>query len=88
MVRVSLSNTVVDDAWLRRLGCLRELRLLWLDGATVTDGGLRVVGRSMPHLEILVLNETQVTNAGLAELAGFARLRGLFLGEQASRTQG
>ena len=40
VVRVSLSNTVVDDAWLRRLGCLRELRLLWLDGATVTDAGL------------------------------------------------
>ena len=58
---------------------LVNLKELAVEDATITDDGLKVV-RSFPRLEILdVLRDQNISDAGLAALAGLVNLRQLSL---------
>jgi Leucine Rich repeat len=78
--RVNLSETVIDDSGLARLGALKDLEQLNLSGTNVTDAGLRHLS-GLARLEQVCLNETRVTDVGLDHLAGLERLKILALAD-------
>jgi internalin A len=70
---------IADDAILRRLAELDNLRSLSLNRSEVTDAGLVQLGR-LRKLTKLELAGTKVTDAGLARLKAFPELASLTLG--------
>jgi hypothetical protein len=78
---VELAWKEATDDGLKRLGFLKELRqlrILNLTGARITDKGLASLGRLI-GLEQLVLNSTPITDAGLKHLKGLRGLKNLQL---------
>jgi serine/threonine-protein kinase len=75
VVKVELAGAALDDAGLRRLATLTELRQLNLAGTNVTDAGLK----GLAALKELRLGGTAVTDAGLKELAALRALATLGL---------
>ena len=66
-VEVSLNGTPVNDAGLRDLAALTQLRALDLTGTNVTDKGLKQLA-ALTQLQTLDLAQTKVTDVGLREL--------------------
>ena len=66
-----------------RAGDFPALQRVNLNGAAVTDAGMKGVGRSS-HLRSLRLNGTEVTDAGVRELKGLAIRRDNRSGERES----
>ena len=75
-----------EDAGLKHLKDLHNLRDLYLVGAAVTDDGLRTIGR-LGTVESLCLVETQATDAGLAHLKGLNELKHLRLEGSAGKRE-
>jgi len=67
-----------NDADLKQLAGLAELRLLNLETSKMTDGGLAHL-KGMPQLEQLWLGRTPTTDAGLEHLKGMTGLQILLL---------
>jgi hypothetical protein len=82
-----LLGMYADDAALRNLGTLRNLSLLGLHGASITDDGLAPLER-LPQLEDLNLRETKITDAGLAHVGCMKALRVLNLSATAISDDG
>lgn len=80
---LSLSSNKFTDAGLEHIPEMTELKSLRLDDAQITNEGLRRLKQSglLTRLEFLVLNRTQITDAGLAYLQGMDRLKLLYLSE-------
>jgi hypothetical protein len=66
-IMVRLDGTRADDATLRQIACLTELRILNLGNTRVTDAGLEHL-KELDNVRFMGLAETAVTNAGLAHL--------------------
>ena len=64
----------VEDAGLKHLSRLPDLRQIHLGSTRVGDEGLRYLG-ALPLLEVLGVAETRVTDPGLRSLSGLKRLR-------------
>ncbi|HUQ90614.1 MAG TPA: hypothetical protein VM120_02960 [Bryobacteraceae bacterium] len=70
------ASSAMTDAQLAKLP--RDSRTLNLEGAQISDAGLRHVAR-LTNLEELNLSNTSVSDAGLAHLAGLQKLRKVVL---------
>ncbi|TET22104.1 MAG: hypothetical protein E3J71_07280, partial [Candidatus Stahlbacteria bacterium] len=75
-VRVS---SEIDDADLKHLAGLTNLRVLDLGATDITDAGLGHLS-GLTNLRVLDLKDTDITDAGLAHLKGLKNLRELYLG--------
>lgn len=78
MVGLELAKTRITAAGMRHLARL-PLTELRLEGSTVDDAGLRALRPLAGTLSSLYLNDTRVTDAGIAHLAGFEDLSWLEL---------
>jgi hypothetical protein len=67
LVSLDISSPAVDDAFLRQLGRLKNLRRLQLVGTKITDAGLAAIPATV-HLDLLTLSRTGITDAGLMSL--------------------
>lgn len=78
---VGLMSSRFTDTGLEHITGMTELRSLRLDDAQTTNKGLRRLKQSglLTGLEFLVLNRTQITDAGLAYLQGLDKLKLLYL---------
>jgi thiol-disulfide isomerase/thioredoxin len=77
LYEISLAGTRADDQTLAALAHLTELRSLDLVRTAITDRGLAAVAR-LRSLKWLALPE-EITDEGLAHLAGLPKLEGLLL---------
>jgi hypothetical protein len=79
LTRVALTDTSVDDDWLRQLAAFRSLERLQLGGCEdVGDAGLESIS-GLHSLEFLELYHTGVTDDGLSHLRDLQELRMLIL---------
>jgi internalin A len=76
---VTLSNTNIANAFLRRLRAAKRLESLWLDNTRVTDDGLTEL-YGITSLRRLSLSGTQSGDRGLAVFSKCRRLESLKLG--------
>jgi hypothetical protein len=79
VVELVLGGPRTTDDSLKKLSFLKELRqlrVLNLTGARITDDGLAALQR-LAGLERLILNSTPVTDAGLKHLTGLRNLNNL-----------
>lgn len=75
-----LESSSLDDAGLKQLAELRELRKLYLDQTKITNSGLESL-RRLSNLQHLSLTGTSISDNGLAELSGCGQLAFLYLDE-------
>jgi len=72
----------ITDAGAEKIGAMKTLFYLNLEGSAVTDNGIsKLYGLS--HLYSLNLSKSKVTDAGLASLQSLSTLRDLFLNDTA-----
>ena len=64
LIRLAAADTLIGDAFMKRLASATRLQLLHLSGTRVTDEGLRSLPR-LPKLKYLGLSYTSVGDAGL-----------------------
>lgn len=76
--RLSLATRYMDRRTLELLGRSRNLKLLYLDAASVTDSELAYLRDSI-HLQSLSLDDNQITDAGLEKISNLTNLEWLFL---------
>ena len=76
--RTAGTRVRADDATLAKIGRLRRLEDLNLNGTAVTDDGLAHL-EGLTELRGLDLSNTRVTDAGLAHLKKLHNLRGLYI---------
>lgn len=70
-------HAFVTDNGLSHLAPLRKLEILDLNGNSgVTDLGMKSLSKNLPGLTNLMVGETGVTDVGVVELKGLARLEG------------
>ncbi|TET21777.1 MAG: hypothetical protein E3J71_08485, partial [Candidatus Stahlbacteria bacterium] len=62
-------SSEIDDAGLKHLAGLTNLRWLWLGGTDITDAGLALL-KGLTNLRGLGLGGTNITDAGLGHLTG------------------
>lgn len=74
---VSVDNA--SDAGLAQIAKLSRLRMLYVNGPTITDAGLERIAH-LPDLRMLELGGPRITDAGLAHLQRVATLENLRLG--------
>jgi hypothetical protein len=84
---LSLGDTQVTDAGLKKIGQLKNLSGLFLHGTKVTDDGLKDVS-SLANLKDLWLDGTEVTDAGLKHLERLSALSHLSLEKTKVTKQG
>lgn len=70
----------VSDAGLAHLAGLKQLKVLVLDGTSVTGPGLAHL-RGLGQLELLTLSSTPLTNDGLEHLAALTNLKTLIVSD-------
>jgi hypothetical protein len=79
LIRLAAADTLIGDAFMKRLASAARLQLLHLSGTRVTDEGLRSLPR-LPKLKYLGLSYTSVGDAGLkAALEDLSSLEILWL---------
>jgi hypothetical protein len=76
--RYQRNGLLVSDATLAKLGDLKRLEFLTLDGTLTDDSGLGHL-KDLRRLKHLSLVDTSVTDAGLVHLKAMADLRALIL---------
>jgi len=69
LTQLSLTGTEFNDDDVPQLAGLVSLRKLDLSGTKITDKGLQALGQLDIPLEVLILAETRITDAGLIRLA-------------------
>ncbi len=74
----AVASRNAEDADLKELAGLKQLRWLCLNNSKVTDAGLKELA-GITQLQALNLCGTKLTDAGLKELAGLTQLRSLWL---------
>lgn len=79
LVALSLNHTPFDDSGMEFLAKLPNLEILHFNGTKITDRSLALLS-SLP-LEVLCIEETRVTSAGLAHLRSHPTLKHLMLDE-------
>lgn len=79
LLQLALANTRVTGSGVSRLERLASLERLWLDSTKLGDDGVEMIARSFPRLEILFIGQTEVTDAGVAEIARLSNLAVLSL---------
>lgn len=77
--QLDLGETQVSGPGLARLRGAKGLTRLAMPRTPIDDAGLATLAASLPHLQILELDGTKITDAGLAEVAGLADLQYLSL---------
>jgi hypothetical protein len=75
-VQVDLTAKSVNDATVRHIAALSDLKVVWLGNSRVTDDGL-VHLRGLTNLEQLWLGNTQITDAGVVHLQGLRSVHDL-----------
>lgn len=78
LVWLKVGGQPMADNQLAKLGSLKNVTRLSLDGTQVTDAGLSHI-KSLSALLYLNLNNTKVTSAGVSNLASLKQLQSLFL---------
>ena len=71
-----LSNTMVTDKGVKRLGQIESLRHVYLYGTDVTDESVPAIVK-LPHLSKLIVSETRITNRSLQTLKNNRTLKRL-----------
>ncbi len=77
-VQLELSGPSITGEQLRRFGIVRAPAYVDLDGVALTDEFLMNLVAGFVDLRRLRISNTQVTDAGLKQLAEFGSLRGLY----------
>lgn len=80
VTELNLSDTKIGDSCIAKLAALKEIRALRLNRTQIGDAGLEKIVAQFPMVnEPLELNETKVTDAGVAHLrnAQYVRFLGL-----------
>ncbi len=78
----------VTDAGLAHVAALTNLDSLVLTHTQVTDAGLGLLEGSKDKLELLYLDRTKISSAGLKKLAALSAIRILWLEETAATNEG
>jgi hypothetical protein len=76
LVRLSCSESAIDDLSCEFIASFRALRELSVEGTSVTDAGIARL-LVLRNLEVLRLSETKISHDGIGMLSRFAALRRL-----------
>jgi internalin A len=71
---LSLNDTAITDAAMSSIASCDKLELLSLANTAIGDPGVEMLADNLREVQVLVLDETQITDGSLRRLSRFTRL--------------